>query len=126
MPNAVKPPARPRRHEARRAAASTLVHSGRNLPTSHCGNAISCTHRRRHERISSKRRGNAGDDGGNSGGIGSNELSSMGGSGKVLWGRRLVQAARRIDKVVGDEHDDEGGSGEGDVRDDHTDALADA
>ena len=46
MPNAVKPPARPRRHEARRAAASTLVHSGRNLPTSHYTNAISCTHRR--------------------------------------------------------------------------------
>ena len=84
MPNAVKPPARPRRHEARRAAASMLVHSGRNLPTSHCGNAISCTHRRRHERISSKRRGKACEDGGNSGGIGSDELSSMGGSGKVL------------------------------------------
>ena len=84
LPAANKPPARPRRHEARRAAASTLVHSGRNLPTSHCGNAISCTHRRRHERISSKRRGKACYDGGNSGGIGSDEVSSMGGSRNVL------------------------------------------
>ena len=84
LTNANKPPARPRRHEARRAAASTLVHSGRNLPTSHRGNAISCTHRRRHEHISSKKRDKAGDDGGNSGGIGCDEVSSMGGGGKVL------------------------------------------
>ena len=83
MPNAVKPPARPRRHEARRAAASTLVHSGRNLPTSYCTNAISCTQPEKKERSSSKRRGNVGDHGGKSGGIG-DELSSMGGSGNVL------------------------------------------
>ena len=82
--NADKPPARPRRHEARWAAASKLVHSGRNLPTSRRGNAISCTHRRRHEHISSKKRDKAGDDGGNSGGIGCDEVSSMGGGGKVL------------------------------------------
>ena len=37
MPNAVKPPARPRRHEARRADDSWMVRSGRYLPTSHCG-----------------------------------------------------------------------------------------
>ena len=42
----------------------------------------------------------------------------MGGSG-IRWGRRLVQAARGIDEFVDDEHEDEGGSGEGDVGDDH-------
>ena len=102
-----------------RGPAGGCQHSGRNLPTSHRGNAISCTHRRRHEHISSKKRDKAGDDGGNSGGIGCDEVSSMGGGGKVLRGRRLIQAARRIDKFVGDEHDDEGGSGEGDVGDGH-------
>ena len=84
VPDAKKPLAGPPQHEARRVAASTLVHSGRNLPTSHRGNAISCTHRRRHEHISSKKRDKAGDYDGNSGGIGCDEVSSMGGGGKVL------------------------------------------
>ena len=85
---------------------------------SHCGNAISGTNRRRHERSSKKPRGKAGDDGGKSGGNGSDEVSSMA-AAAMCWGDALVQDARRIDKVVGDARDDEGGSGEGDVGDNH-------
>ena len=41
----------------------------------------------------------------------------MGSSGDAL-AEAIVQGARRLDKFLGDEHDDEGGSGEGDVGDD--------
>ena len=86
---------------------------------------ISCTHRRRHKRGSSKRRDEGDDDGGNSGGSGcSDEVSRMGSSGDAL-AEAIVQGARRLDKFLGDEHDDEGGSGQGDVGT-TTDALADA
>ena len=48
----------------------------------------------------------------------------MGSSGDAL-AEAIVQGARRLDKFLGDEHDDEGGSGQGDVGT-TTDALADA
>ena len=84
LPHADQPPARPRRHEARRAAASKLVHRGSVPAHKPLRDAISCTHRRRHERVSSKKRDKAGDGGRKSGGIGSDDLSRMGGSGNVL------------------------------------------
>ena len=73
--------------------------------------AISCTHLRRRKRSRNKRRGKTGDN------SGSDEVSSMGGSG-IRWGRRLVQAVCHIN-ICRVEHDDDGGSGEGDVGDDH-------
>ena len=43
----------------------------------------------------------------------------MGGSGNCASWVSLVQTVCRIDKLVGDAHDDEGGSDEHDVWDDH-------
>ena len=85
---------------------------------SHCGNAISGTNRRRYERSSKKPCGKAGDDGGKSGGIGSDEVSSMA-AAAMCWGDASFKLHAAWTKFVGDARDDEGGSGEGDVGDDH-------
>ena len=77
---------------------------------SHCGSAISGTNRRRYERSSKKPCGKAGDDGGKSGGNGSDEVSSM--AAVAVLGERLLQAARHIDKSVSDERNDEGEGGD--------------
>ena len=57
------------------------------------------------------------DDGGKSGG-GSDEVSSMA-AAAMCWGDASFKLHAASTEFVGDARDDEGGSGEGDVGDDH-------
>ena len=91
MPNAVKPPARPRRHEARRAAASMLVQWSE--PAHEPLRQRHQLHTPEKTRGHQPRGAKACDDGGNSGGIGSDEQH---GRHAMCRTTRLNAAASRI------------------------------